>query len=228
MFSASSACAYGRDAVALLAGEDQEVAELCGGRRRPRSGCSARSCRRPRSRTSLLSHVCVSVKTPPEVLPFVDAASSAANRGECAVGSAGKPRREDVVRPVAQRRHRPEVHRQRQHAADRGVAEARADDVVDVDVGAAEAVDRLLRIADDEERAGPQRHRAPVRRPCGARRRGGRRPRRPRASKNTISAWTGSVSWNSSTNRCRYFCCSARRTCAFSRSTRAVRFSRSP
>ena len=33
------------------------------------------------------------------------------------------------------------------------------------------------------------------------------------ASRNTISACTGSVSWNSSTNRCRYFCCSARRTC---------------
>ena len=30
------------------------------------------------------------------------------------------------------------------------------------------------------------------------------------ASQNTISAWTGSVSWNSSTSRCRYFCCSAR------------------
>src|SRR5207249_1657647 len=27
------------------------------------------------------------------------------------------------------------------------------------------------------------------------------------ASRKTISAWTGSVSWNSSTNRCRYFRC---------------------
>ena len=74
-----------------------------------------------------------------------------------------KSRLKDLVRPVAQLGRRAEVERQRQHAADAGLAEALADDVVDVDVGAAEAVDRLLRVADDEQRAGPQRNLPPVR-----------------------------------------------------------------
>ena len=42
-----------------------------------------------------------------------------------------------------------------------------------------------------------------------------RRRRSSAASRNMISAWTGSVSWNSSTKSQRYFCCSARRTSAF-------------
>ena len=44
----------------------------------------------------------------------------------------------------------------------RRVAEALTDDVVDVDVGAAEAINRLLRIADDEQRAGTEWDGAPV------------------------------------------------------------------
>ena len=74
-----------------------------------------------------------------------------------------KARLENVVRPRAQLGSRPEVH-----ASAAGprptplVAEPLANDVVDVDVGAAEPVDRLLRVADDEERPWAKRHLPPV------------------------------------------------------------------
>src|SRR3954470_9975045 len=42
------------------------------------------------------------------------------------------------------------------------MVKALSDDAVDVDVGATEAIDRLLGIADDEKRAGPKRDLAPV------------------------------------------------------------------
>ena len=74
-----------------------------------------------------------------------------------------KARLKDLVRPVAQPRHRPEVQRERHDTPHCRIAEALPHDVVDVDVGAAEAVDRLFRVADDEQRAGTQRDLAPVR-----------------------------------------------------------------
>ena len=59
------------------------------------------------------------------------------------------------------------------------------------DVGPAEAVDRLLRVADDEQPAGQR-----------AQRRSGRAAGRPGAavSRTAISSWIGSVSWNSSSS----------------------------
>ena len=84
-----------------------------------------------------------------------------------------KPRREDLIRPLAQWPHRSEIQRERHDPADRRIAEALPDDIVDIDVGAPETVDRLLRIADDEQRPWPERHRAPAdvlgsyRRCCG-------------------------------------------------------------
>ena len=76
-----------------------------------------------------------------------------------------KSRLEDIVCPVAQLGRRAEVERQREHAPDAGLAEALTNDVVDVDVCPAEAVDRLFRVAHDEQRAGPQRNLPPIRRP---------------------------------------------------------------
>jgi hypothetical protein len=70
-------------------------------------------------------------------------------------------------------------------------ARALADVAVDPDVGAAEPVDRLLRVADDEEAARDGRDGAPV----GLR-------GRTTASSRRSSAWSGSVSWNSSTKMC--------------------------
>ena len=74
--------------------------------------------------------------------------------------------------------------------------------LVDADVGAAEAVDRLLRVADHEQlaraRAGPRASRVTA----GS----------SAASSSRISACSGSVSWNSSTNRCVKRCWNAART----------------
>jgi len=67
-------------------------------------------------------------------------------------------RREHLVGQRADARQRAEVCRQQQPLAPRH-HDAVADAVVDVDVGAAEAEDRLLGIADDEQRAGSKRER---------------------------------------------------------------------
>ena len=72
---------------------------------------------------------------------------------------------------------------------------------VDADVGAAEPVDRLLRIADDEQLARPD--------DAAASRSASRRS--SAASSSRISACSGSVSWNSSTNRCVKRCWKLRR-----------------
>ena len=64
-----------------------------------------------------------------------------------------------------------------------------ADALIHVDIGAAEAVNRLLRITDDEQLAGYRRDVFPARLArivC-------------RESSSSSSAWSGSVSWNSST-----------------------------
>src|SRR5262245_65713214 len=74
----------------------------------------------------------------------------------------GKTSYKYLIRPFTQSGNRAEVHRQWDNASNRGIAESAADDVVDVDVGSSEAIDRLLWIADDEQGARSQRNRAPV------------------------------------------------------------------
>jgi hypothetical protein len=54
---------------------------------------------------------------------------------------------EHAVRPLAQLRDRSEIRRQRENAADRSIAEAIADDVVDLYVCPPEAINRLLRVS---------------------------------------------------------------------------------
>ena len=93
--------------------------------------------------------------------------------------------------------------------------QAPLDALVEHHVGAPEAVDRLLRIADHEQLAG---HDA---RSCRSR----RRPRWREYCR--ISACSGSVSWNSSTNRCVKRGCSSARTRASSRRRLRVHSSRS-
>ena len=73
------------------------------------------------------------------------------------------------------------------------------------DVGSAEPVDRLLRVADHEQRA--RRHVDTTRcRPDGG--------RSPPAIRSASSIWIGSVSWNSSSSRCGNWSRSERRTSA--------------
>src|SRR6266542_4538165 len=64
------------------------------------------------------------------------------------------------VEPIDERRWRAEALGQ--HHAIGGLSEARVDLVVDPDVGASEAVNRLLRVAHDEELSGQQSQLAPV------------------------------------------------------------------
>ena len=93
---------------------------------------------------------------------------------------------EHAVRPVEHAADRAEVLDELRLAArERAVA----DRVVDGDVGAAEAVDRLLRVADDGEAAGPRPQLAASPSPGSS----------SLAMQRAISACTGSVSWNSST-----------------------------
>jgi len=69
---------------------------------------------------------------------------------------------EDLVGPSAQLRRRAKVQGQWHDTSDCGVAEALPDDVVDVDISSSEAVDGLLRVTYDEQRARPQRNLPPV------------------------------------------------------------------
>ena len=73
-----------------------------------------------------------------------------------------KPRLEHGVGPRAQVAPRPEVHGERQDYAHTLRVEPPANEVVNVDVGATEPVDRLLRVAHDEEDPWAKRHLPPV------------------------------------------------------------------
>ncbi len=95
-----------------------------------------------------------------------------------------------------------------------------ADDTIGADVGTAEPVDGLLRIADDEQRPWPGRTSCQS---TGLTRSASGDPDRS----TTISACSGSVSWNSSTNRCDSRSRNVRRTSASSRSSSRARSSRS-
>ena len=86
--------------------------------------------------------------------------SSGANCGACSVGAVGNLPLKTLVGPVAQLGHGPEVGRERDDAG-AAFGEARAHAVVDVDVGAREAVDGLFGVADDKERAGVRRSDGP-------------------------------------------------------------------
>ena len=68
---------------------------------------------------------------------------------------------EKHVGEVAERRHRPEGGRQRQNLAARRL-DPRPHAPVGLDVGSSEPVDRLLGVADDEERAGAEADARPV------------------------------------------------------------------
>src|SRR5688572_9692679 len=69
---------------------------------------------------------------------------------------------EYLVGEVAQRRVGSKVCRQRHDLAYGWVIEPRTNRVVNLDVGAAESEDRLLRIANDKKGAGTKRQSAPV------------------------------------------------------------------
>ena len=75
---------------------------------------------------------------------------------------AGHDRRERGVHARLDLRHAAEAGGQRDAASRRSADEPLADLAVDADVGAAEPVDRLLRIADDEQASGHRDDRAPV------------------------------------------------------------------
>ena len=81
----------------------------------------------------------------------------------------GEEGREDLVGPAAEHRHRAERGRQLQPHAARGLY-ALLDAGVGIDVRPPEAVDGLLRIADDEERPRAERGLRPVRAGAGLRR----------------------------------------------------------
>src|SRR5690606_13727410 len=74
-----------------------------------------------------------------------------------------KPANEHLVRPLAERRDGSEVGRQRNDLASR-VEDLLLDARVDVDVRTAEPVDRLLGVADDEQRARTKASVGPIQR----------------------------------------------------------------
>ena len=83
----------------------------------------------------------------------------------CACSVAASPvmqRRERGVDRALNRRHATEAGGQLRRRRAPWRAQLRAHLLVDADVGAAEAIDRLLRVADDEQLAGRGRHGAPV------------------------------------------------------------------
>ena len=90
--------------------------------------------------------------------------SSGANRGACTVGFFGKHVSNTVLAHV--HRSGPDLKFivSGRTTPTPLVAETPAYDVVDVDIGAAEPIDRLLRVAHDEERPWAKRHLPPVRR----------------------------------------------------------------
>ena len=116
--------------------------------------------------------------------------------GGCESGDGDDQLAEDGVDPVEDRRDGAEVGGQHDRLAERllGVE-------VGGDVGAAEPVDRLLRVADHEQRCRP----APRRRPSAS-----WIAAAPPAMRTASSIWIGSVSWNSSSSSRRYRCCSRR------------------
>ena len=101
-----------------------------------------------------------------DVVPHAVAAAGLRLRFHRAVGRLlrrglrRKHRREVTVDDCFDRAHRPEVRRERQHDAER--LHPPLHQLVDLDVGAPEAVDALLRVAHDEQSARARRHGPPV------------------------------------------------------------------
>ena len=118
MFSASRALAYRHDAVALLPGQNEEVAELAPAGIDLGSDVRRDPVRRPAAAHVSESQLCVSVKTPPAttlLLIRIERRESRRVRRRFL----RKSRLEHLVGPLAQARHRSEVHRQREYTSHR-------------------------------------------------------------------------------------------------------------
>ena len=126
-------------------------------------------------------------------------AASGSYRG-CSPGTLlGHQRAEDVVDPVDDRRHGPEVGGQPHRPAGEAIAGVEEQP----DVGPPESVDRLLRVTHEEQARSVDldvRPRRPASRP----------PSTEAAMSIASSIWIGSVSWNSSMSSREYRSCSAR------------------
>ena len=110
---------------------------------------------------SSLSQWCVNVHTLPRTACF-GFGSSGANRGACTVGFFGKHVSNTVLAQVHRSAPDLKFMVSGRTTPTHFSLNRPADDVVDVDVGATEPINRLLRIPDDEERPWAKRHLPPV------------------------------------------------------------------
>src|SRR5438132_11995169 len=113
-----------------------------------RGSCAVVSLVHVRAHTAAAAALCV----------FVSRRETRRVRG----GLFRKARLEDGVGPPAEVRSRPEVHGEWQDHTHALRTEPPADDVVDINIGAPEPVDRLLRVAHDKERSWANGHLSPV------------------------------------------------------------------